>query len=112
VQDRKRRAFELTVLGDDLGAALFVPGLKDRCHPRSQIRGLRLPLCALELLKISIKLSHAAIGKRDQYACEIGRFETAMKAVITHFQRGFWRMDRAAGVIFVTMSRFPEGACS
>jgi hypothetical protein len=59
----------------------------------------------LELLQTSIKLSHAAISKRDQYAREIGRFENAMNVKIARLRRGFWRMGLAAAVIFMTAIR-------
>jgi hypothetical protein len=39
MQDHQRRAFELVMLRDDLGAARLIPGFVDRCHPRSQSRG-------------------------------------------------------------------------
>jgi hypothetical protein len=64
----------------------------------------------LESIQTSIKLSHAAISKRDQYARKIGRLGNAMNVQIPRIGGGFWRMGDAKAVLFVTaISLTPMG---
>src|ERR1700753_2157535 len=63
----------------------------------------------LELIRKSIKLSHAAIRKRDQYENKIKRYGMRMRAAVPG-TREFLRICHSGIVIFIVLECSPRGS--